>query len=263
MSEEVYATLILTRHGESDWNKKNLFTGWVDVPLAESGIEEAKKAGAILKEAGYKFDYCFTSVLRRAIKTLWYILDGTDQLYVPVQNTWRLNERHYGGLQGLNKVETVEKYGAEKVQEWRRSYDIPPPPVDPEHELYPCIDRRYADVDINELPKGESLQLTEKRVLPFWESDILPKLKEGKTVLIAAHGNSLRALVKQFDGISTDAIAKLNIPTGVPLVYQFDKDMNIIPNEEGIEPLRGKYLGDRDEILAKISAVANQTKKKE
>lgn len=187
--------LVLIRHGQSDWNKKNLFTGWVDVPLSDKGEEEARAGGKLIKEEGLQFDIAYTSVLKRAIKTLWCALEESDQMWVPIENSWRLNERHYGSLQGLNKVETVQKYGEKQVLEWRRSYDIPPPPMDPKAEKYPCIDRRYKRVKKSLIPPAESLALTEERVLPYWNHTIFPQLSKGKRIIIAAHGNSLRALV--------------------------------------------------------------------
>mmetsp|Transcript_2799 Transcript_2799/g.3347 ORF Transcript_2799/g.3347 Transcript_2799/m.3347 type:complete len:314 (-) Transcript_2799:96-1037(-) len=252
-------TLVLVRHGESTWNKENLFTGWADCPLSEKGIEEATAGGKLLKEGGYDFDIAYTSTLKRAIKTLWIVLEQMDLMYIPIVNTWRLNERHYGALQGLNKQETVDKYGKDQVLVWRRSYDIPPPVVDKSSPHHPSNDPRYAG---HEFPEEftESLATTLDRVLPYYESKVVPDLKDGKTVLIAAHGNSLRALVKHLDNIDEGTIAELNIPTGTPLVYELDEDMNVIPNETGMAPLRGRYLGDQEAIKARIEGVKNQTK---
>jgi len=260
-SSELYShKLVLVRHGESTWNDLNIFTGWADAPLNEKGLGEAAEGGKLLKEAGFTFDLAYTSVLKRAIKTLWVILEELDLMYIPIKNSWRFNERHYGGLQGLNKQETVDKHGKDQVLIWRRSYDIPPPELDESSEYYPGNDPRYADVDVADLPKTESLKLTGERFLPIWESEIAPTIKSGKKVIIAAHGNTLRALVKHLDGISEDEITGLNIPTGVPLVYEFDDDMNVIPNEDGIAPLKGMYLGDLADVRARIDGVANQTK---
>ncbi|KAL7554357.1 hypothetical protein ACHAWF_017799 [Thalassiosira exigua] len=252
--------LVLVRHGESTWNDLNIFTGWADAPLNEKGLKEASDGGKLLKEGGYAFDVAYTSVLKRAIKTLWIVLEELDLMYLPIVNTWRLNERHYGGLQGLNKQETVDKHGKDQVLVWRRSYDIPPPECDKSSEYYPGNDPRYADVDESDLPLTESLKLTGERFMPVWDSEIAPAIKSGKRVLIAAHGNTLRALVKHLDGISEDVIAGLNIPTGVPLVYELDDDLNVIPNENAIAPLQGLYLGDLEDVRARIEGVANQTK---
>ena len=243
------ATLILLRHGQSDWNLQNRFTGWVDVDLSETGLAEATNAGELLAQEGFAVDLCFTSVLKRAIRTLWIALDKMDQMWVPVERSWRLNERHYGGLTGLDKAETARKYGDEQVLVWRRSYATPPPPMDPDDPQHPRFDRRYAGVDPADLPAGESLALTLDRVLPYWESRIAPEVRAGKTVMIAAHGNSLRALVKHLDGMSDEAILKLNIPTGVPLVYQLDDDLGVIES---------RYLGDAAAVEAAAQAVANQ-----
>jgi len=245
--------VVLLRHGESLWNQKNLFTGWTDVDLSEKGVEEAHLAGKLLKEGGYTFDIAFTSVLKRAIRTLWLTLDGMDLMWIPVVRDWRLNERHYGGLQGLNKAETAAKYGDEQVLIWRRSYDIRPPALEPEDERHPRRDRRYADLSEEELPLHECLKDTVARVLPMWDEVIAPTIKSGKRVLIAAHGNSLRALVKYLDGMTEEAVIALNIPTGVPLVYELDDDL---------KPLRHYYLGDQAAIQAAIDKVANQGKAK-
>lgn len=252
--------LVLVRHGESEWNDLNIFTGWADAPLNAKGLGEASQGGKLLKEAGFTFDLAYTSVLKRAIKTLWLILEELDLMYIPIKNDWKFNERHYGGLQGLNKQETVDKHGKDQVLIWRRSYDIPPPECDESSEYYPGNDPRYAGVDKSELPKTESLKLTGERFLPLWESEVAPTIKSGKKVIIAAHGNTLRALVKHLDGISEDEITGLNIPTGVPLVYEFDDDMNVIPHKDAIAPLQGLYLGDLADVKARIDGVANQTK---
>lgn len=245
--------VVLLRHGESVWNELNLFTGWTDVDLNEKGTNEATEAGKVLKEEGYDFDIAFTSVLKRAIKTLNIVLDQMNLDWIPVEKNWRLNERHYGALQGLNKAETAEKYGKEQVLVWRRSYDTPPPALEESDERYPGNDRRYADLSKNEIPLTESLKLTVDRFLPYWHDRIAPTIKEGKKVLIAAHGNSLRALVKYLDNISEEEIVGLNIPTGVPLVYELDEEL---------KPIKHYYLGDQEKIQAAISSVAKQTEKK-
>ncbi len=245
--------IVLLRHGESTWNKENRFTGWTDVDLSEKGVEEAKQAGVVLKAEGYTFDVAYTSVLKRAIRTLWLTLDGMDLMWLPVYRNWRLNERHYGALQGLNKAETAEKFGQEQVKLWRRSYDVPPPALTPDDERYPGKDRRYADVAPSDLPLTECLKDTVARFLPFWYETVVPAVKSGKRVLIVAHGNSLRSLVKHLDNISDEEIVELNIPTGVPLVYELDDEM---------KPIRHYYLGDQEAIQKSIDAVANQAKKK-
>ncbi len=245
--------LVLLRHGESDWNKKNLFTGWTDVDLSEKGVEEATEAGKTLAEEGYTFDIAYTSVLKRAIRTLWLTLDGLDLMWIPVIRNWRLNERHYGALQGLNKAETAAKYGDEQVLVWRRSYDTPPPVLEKDDERYPGHDRRYADLTEDELPQTECLKDTVARFMPLWHEEIAPMIKSGKRVLIAAHGNSLRALVKYLDDMSEEAVIKLNIPTGIPLVYELDEDL---------KPIKHYYLGDQEAINAAINKVANQGKAK-
>ena len=242
-------TLVLLRHGESTWNKENRFTGWTDVDLSETGLDEAHEAGRLLRAEGYQFDVAFTSVLRRAIRTLWIALDEMDQMWIPVINSWRLNERHYGALQGLNKAEMAVKFGEEQVKIWRRSYDVPPPALEVDDERFPGRDPRYRDLADADVPRCESLKDTVARFLPFWESDIAPALGEGKTVLVAAHGNSLRALVKYLDGISDAAIVGLNIPTGVPLAYDLD---------EALRPRSSRYLGDPDRVAAAAAAVAAQ-----
>ncbi len=224
--------LVLIRHGQSLWNKANLFTGWQDVDLSEQGVAEAKAAGKRLKEAGLDFDLCYTSVLTRAIKTLNLVLEEMDRLWLPVAKHWRLNERHYGALQGLNKAETAEKYGDEQVHIWRRSYDTPPPALEPGDERHPGEDRRYADLDPHEIPRSECLKDTVERVLPYWQEVIAPEIRKGRRVIIAAHGNSLRGLVKYLDGIGDDDILKLEIPTGVPWVYDLDDDLKPRGREE-------------------------------
>jgi len=247
-----HTKLVLLRHGESVWNKENIFTGWTDVSLSEKGIKEAQKAGEVLKSEGYTFDMAFTSVLKRAVKTLWLTLEELDLMWIPVYRSWRLNERHYGALQGLNKSETVQKYGEEQVLIWRRSYDICPPPLDVNDDRFPGKDPRYQGLDEKELPLTESLKLTIDRFLPYWTNTIVPVIESKKKVIIAAHGNSLRALVKHLDKIPEDKIIKLNIPTGVPLVYELDESLN---------PIKHYYLGDAEEIEKAISSVANQGKK--
>ncbi len=245
--------VVLIRHGESIWNKENLFTGWTDVDLSEKGVEEAHTAARLLMEGGYTFDVAFTSVLKRAIRTLWIILDDMDLMWIPIYNSWRLNERMYGDLQGLNKAQTAEKFGEEQVHIWRRSYDTPPPPLSHDDERYPGKDRRYAHIPIDEVPVTECLKDTVERFLPYWVDAIVPVIKAGKRVVISAHGNSLRALVKYLDKISNDEIPGLNIPTGVPLVYELDEDMH---------PITHYYLGDQAAVEAAIQAVKDQTKKK-
>jgi len=241
--------LVLCRHGQSDWNLKNLFTGWTDVDLTEKGIQEAVDAGRLLNELGYEFDIAITSVLKRAIRTLWIMLDEMDRIWIPVIRDWRMNERHYGALQGLNKGETAAKYGDDQVHIWRRSYDIPPPPLENDDDRHPSQDARYAGID--NLPGTESLATTLERVVPSWEEIIAPELRAGKDVLIAAHGNSLRALVKMLDNVSDDEITGFNIPTGVPLAYELDDDLN---------PVSSEFLGDPDAIAKAAAAVAAQGK---
>lgn len=243
--------LVLLRHGESIWNKENLFTGWTDVDLSERGSEEAKEAGRVLHDQGYTFDIAFTSVLKRAIRTLWSVLDETDLMWIPVVRDWRLNERHYGALQGLNKAETAAKYGEEQVKIWRRSYDIRPPALDEKDPRNPALDRRYRDLRKEEIPLTECLKDTVERFLPCWHEVISPAVQAGRRVLIAAHGNSLRALVKYLDGISEEAITELNIPTGMPLVYELDG---------ALRPLRSYYLGDPEKVKLAMERVANQGK---
>ncbi|MBS1809799.1 MAG: 2,3-diphosphoglycerate-dependent phosphoglycerate mutase [Acidobacteria bacterium] len=246
-------TLVLLRHGESDWNRENRFTGWTDVDLSEKGVQEGIAAGQQMKKDGYTFDVVFTSVLKRAIKTMNLALEQMDLLWVPVQKSWRLNERHYGALQGLNKAETAEQHGMEQTNIWRRSYDIPPPPLTPEDERYPGHDPRYASLSAEELPLTECLKDTVERFLPYWHETIAPVVKSGQRVLIAAHGNSLRALVKYLDNVSDDEIVGLNIPTGIPLVYELDDDL---------KPIRHFYLGDPEAIKKATEAVAGQLQKK-
>jgi 2,3-bisphosphoglycerate-dependent phosphoglycerate mutase len=240
--------LVLLRHGESDWNRANRFTGWTDVDLSEKGSAEARAAGKLLKSSGYAFDLAHTSVLKRAIRTLWLALDELGQMWLPVEKDWRLNERHYGDLQGLNKAEMAAKFGEKQVLVWRRSYDTPPPPLDPKDSRYEASDPRYAGIQV---PRTECLKDTVARVVPYWEASIAPAVRSGKRVLVAAHGNSLRALVKHLDGISDDAIVKLNIPTGIPLVYELD---------ESLKPLKHYYLGDPEEVARRTASVAAQGK---
>jgi len=243
--------LVLLRHGESIWNKENKFTGWTDVDLSAKGVEEAKKAGLILKDSGFVFDAAYTSVLKRAIRTLWIVMDEMDLMWIPVYRSWRLNERHYGGLQGLNKSETAERWGDEQVHIWRRSFDIPPPLLNTEDPRYPGSDPRYKELSSTELPLTESLKDTIARFLPYWHETIAPAIGSGKKVIVAAHGNSLRALVKYLDAIPDEEIVALNIPTGIPLVYELD---------ENLRPLRHYYLGDAAEIEKAVQKVAGQGK---
>ncbi len=246
--------LVLVRHGQSLWNLENLFTGWTDVDLTDQGRREAVEAGRLLREEGFRFDLAFTSVLKRAIRTLWIVLDEMDLMWIPVERSWRLNERHYGALQGLDKAATVERHGAEQVKIWRRSYDIPPPPLAQDDERHPRFDPRYAALDAAEIPATESLKDTLGRVLPYWESRIAPELRAGREVLVVAHGNSLRALVKKLDGMSDRDIVEFNIPTGVPLLYEFDDELR--PSK----PRR--FLGDPDAVRAAAEAVARQAEKR-
>ncbi len=245
--------IVLLRHGESQWNMENRFTGWADVDLTEKGINEAKSAGATLKEEGFKFDKAYSSVLKRAIRTLWLVLDEMDLLWIPVERSWTLNERFYGGLTGLNKSETAEKYGEDQVLIWRRSYDTPPPKLDKSSEYFPGHDPRYSGLSTDELPVTECLKDTVERVVPYWNKVIAPDIKAGKKLVIAAHGNSLRALVKYLDKVSDEEILKLNIPTGIPLVYELDAEL---------QPIKSYYLGDQEALAAKMEAVANQGKSK-
>jgi 2,3-bisphosphoglycerate-dependent phosphoglycerate mutase len=243
--------VVLLRHGESTWNKENRFTGWTDVDLSDRGREEAEAAGRLLKEGGYSFDLVFTSVLTRAIRTGWITLDVLGELWIPVERSWRLNERHYGALQGLNKAETAARHGEAQVKLWRRAYDIPPPPLTPDDERHPSRDRRYANLAPGEIPLTESLKDTVARFLPYWKNTIAPAITSGQRVLIAAHGNSLRALVKYLDGISDEQIVELNIPTGIPLVYELDA---------ALKPIRSGYLGDEEAAKNAAAAVANQAR---
>jgi 2,3-bisphosphoglycerate-dependent phosphoglycerate mutase len=243
--------LVLLRHGESTWNKENRFTGWTDVDLSEIGLGEAHKAGRLLKEQGHVFDVAYTSVLKRAIRTLWIALDELDQMWIPVYRSWRLNERHYGALQGLNKAETAARHGEEQTKLWRRSYDVPPPPLSPDDPRHPARDPRYARLNPMDLPLTECLKDTVERFLPYWHETIAPSIKSGERVLIAAHGNSLRALVKYLDRISDNDIVGLNIPTGIPLVYELDAEL---------KPLRNYYLGDPEAAKRAAERVAAQTK---
>ncbi len=245
--------VILLRHGESIWNKENRFTGWTDVGLSDKGVEEARKSGELLRDAGFVFDLAHTSVLKRAIKTLWLALEQLDLMWIPVQHTWRLNERHYGALQGLNKAETAAKFGDEQVLAWRRSYDVPPPALSAGDARYPGSDPRYRGLAPSQVPFTECLKDTVARVLPYWNQAIAPDIRAGKRVLIAAHGNSLRALVKYLDKVSDQDIVGLNIPTGVPLVYELD---------DTLKPLRHYYLGDAAEVEKAMQAVASQGKAK-
>jgi len=241
--------LVLLRHGESTWNKENRFTGWTDVDLSERGREEAAEAGRLLKEGGYIFDQAYVSVLKRAIRTLWIALDQLDRMWIPVEKDWRLNERHYGALQGLNKAETAARHGEDQVHIWRRSYDIPPPPLAPDDERHPSRDPRYAGLAAADLPLTESLKETVARFLPYWHGTIAPAITSGKRVLVAAHGNSLRALVKYLDNVSESQIVELNIPTGIPLVYELDADL---------KPIRHYYLGDAAAAAAAAERVKQQ-----
>jgi 2,3-bisphosphoglycerate-dependent phosphoglycerate mutase len=245
--------LLLVRHGQSTWNVDNLFTGWHDVDLSDLGRAEAAQAGRELLAANLKPDIAFTSVLKRAIRTLWIMLDTTDRMWTPIEGSWRLNERHYGALQGLNKAQTVEKHGEAQVKLWRRSYDVPPPPLSADDPRHPRFDPRYANVDPTYLPAAESLKDTLSRVLPFWESRIVPELRAGKDVLIVAHGNSLRALVKMLDMMSESAIVEFNIPTGIPMLYELD---------EQLQPISRRFLGDPNAVSAAQDAVRRQTEKK-
>ena len=245
--------VVLLRHGESTWNKENRFTGWTDVDLSKKGVEEAHTSGEVLKKEGYIFDIAFTSVLKRAIRTLWITLDIMDLMWIPVYRCWRLNERHYGALQGLNKSEMAAKYGDEQVLVWRRSYDVRPPALEKTDKRYPGIDPRYKDLKPEEVPCTECLKDTVERFLPYWHDVIAPTIKEGKRIIIAAHGNSLRALVKYLDNMSEQDIVKLNIPTGIPLVYELDDDL---------QPIKHYYLGDPETVKKAMESVAKQGKSK-
>lgn len=246
-------TLVLIRHGESVWNQENRFTGWKDVPLSEKGHKEAISAGQMLKQGGFEFDEAYTSVLKRAIGTLWHVLEEMDLMWIPVTRSWKLNERHYGALQGLNKAETAAQHGDEQVKIWRRSYDIPPPALSMSDERWPGHDRRYADLPQSALPLTECLKDTVERVVPYWEQEICPKIRAGRRIVIAAHGNSLRALIKHLDGISDEEIVEMNVPTGMPLVYELDAELR---------PLSKRYLGDAAAVEAAMAAVAAQGKSK-
>jgi 2,3-bisphosphoglycerate-dependent phosphoglycerate mutase len=245
--------LVLLRHGESVWNKENRFTGWIDVGLSDRGVEEAKESGRVLLKEGFVFDVAYTSVLKRAIKTLWLVQEEMDLMWIPIHHSWRLNERHYGGLQSLNKAETVEKHGMEQVKIWRRSYDVPPPALTPESPYYPGRDPRYAGVPKEELPLTECLKDVVARFLPYWHGTLAPAVQAGQRVIIAAHGNSLRALVKYLDNIPDEEIVGLNIPTGIPLVYELTRDL---------KPIKHYYLGDPERVQAAIQSVADQLKRK-
>ena len=245
--------LVLIRHGESTWNQENRFTGWTDVDLTDQGREEARQAGRLLKGQGFRFDVAYVSVLKRAIRTLWTVLDEMDLMWLPVHNSWRLNERHYGALQGLNKSETAAQFGEDQVKVWRRSYDIPPPPLETSDPRFPGNDPRYAGMSAEELPKTECLKDTVARFLPYWHQTLAPAVKSGKKVLVVAHGNSIRAIVKYLDDVSDDDIIGINIPTGVPLVYELDADL---------KPLKHYYLGDAEAIAKAMHAVASQGKAK-
>ncbi len=246
-------TLVMIRHGESIWNKENRFTGWKDVPLSDRGHEEAVDAGQLLLEEGFEFDMAYTSVLKRAIRTLWHVLEEMDLMWVPVVRSWKLNERHYGALQGLNKAETAARHGEEQVHIWRRSYDVPPPALTKDDARWPGNDRRYKGLSESELPATECLKDTVARVIPYWEREIVPQITSGKRVLIAAHGNSMRALLKHLDGISDEDIPGVNVPTGMPLVYKLDKDLR---------PVSKRYLGDPEAVEKAMAAVASQGKAK-
>ena len=245
--------LVLIRHGESEWNLENRFTGWTDVPLSDKGVEEARAAGKLLKAEGFSFDAAYTSTLKRAIKTLWLVLEEMDEMWIPVTKDWHLNERHYGALQGYNKAEMAEKVGEAQVKVWRRSYDVPPPALEADDPRYPGSDPRYKNLTAAELPLTECLKDTVERVLPYWNDVICPEIRAGKSLIIAAHGNSLRALIKYLDNVSDEEIIGLNIPTGIPLLYELDENMR---------PVSHRYLGDEEAAKAAAEAVANQAKKK-
>jgi 2,3-bisphosphoglycerate-dependent phosphoglycerate mutase len=245
--------LVLIRHGESTWNQENRFTGWTDVDLTDRGRDEAKRAGQLLKEQGFSFDVAYVSVLKRAIRTLWIVLDEMDLMWLPVHNSWRLNERHYGALQGLNKSETAAQFGEDQVKVWRRSYDIPPPPLEESDPRFPGRDPRYAGLSRDEVPLTECLKDTVARFLPYWHDTLAPAVKSGRKVLVAAHGNSIRAIVKYLDNVSDEKIVGVNIPTGMPLVYDLDASL---------KPIRSYYLGDPEEVAKAMAAVANQGKAK-
>jgi len=253
MTESGLHHLVLLRHGESQWNLENRFTGWTDVDLTEKGVCEGIEAGRVLKEAGYVFDVAFTSVLKRSIRTLWLVLDEMDLVWIPVHRSWRLNERHYGALQGLNKAETAQRHGMDQTMLWRRSYDVSPPPLEPDDPRHPAHDARYATLDPSELPLTECLKDTVERFMPYWTATIAPAVRAGQRVLISAHGNSLRALVKHLDGISDQAIVSMNIPTGIPLVYELEKDLT---------PRRHYYLGDAEAVKKATDDVAKQLERR-
>eukprot|EP01084_Bolivina_argentea_P260379 439698_1 len=257
-----HATLIFIRHGQSKWNASNQFTGWVDVGLTDLGKKEAMAGAMELKKAGYQFDCMFTSYLKRAIKTGQMVLGELNQLYIPVHKSWRLNERMYGGLQGLNKVDTVKKHGKEKVLQWRRSFDIPPPKIDKNSKYNPAKEKKYRKVNKKNIPKTECLKDVIERVIPYWEKVVKPELVSGKTILVAAHGNSIRAILKYLDHINDKTIPSLEIPTGIPLVYEFDRDLNIIKNKKAVPPLTGLFLGDPERIKKAQDKVKNQISKK-
>jgi 2,3-bisphosphoglycerate-dependent phosphoglycerate mutase len=244
--------LVLIRHGESVWNKENKFTGWTDVPLSEKGVKEATDAGKLLKEKGFKFKVAYTSYLNRAIKTLWIVLEEMDLMWIPIYKTWRLNEKHYGNLQGLNKIEMAEKFGDEQVLLWRRSYDTPPPPIPEDDKRHPKHDPRYADLTPEEIPSTEALKNTEERIVPYWKSDISAALKTHREILVSAHGNSLRGIVKYLKNMGEDEILKFNIPTGIPYVFEFDENLNL---------QKDYFIGDPEEIKKLMEQVANQAKK--
>lgn len=244
-------TLVLLRHGQSIWNLENRFTGWTDVELSEQGVRESEVAARLFKEGGYMFDLCHTSYLRRTIRTLWIVLDHMDLMWLPVEPSWRLNERHYGALQGLNKAETTREYGEEQVFQWRRSFDVPPPPLDSSDCRFPGHDPRYAQLSDAELPRGESLKMTIERVMPYWHEVLAPQIRAGKRLLVVAHGNSMRGLVKYLDGMGDTEVAELHIPTGVPMVYTLDKNL---------KSLGRTYLGDPEAVAKAAQAVANQAK---
>lgn len=246
-------TLVLIRHGQSVWNLENRFTGWTDVDLSEQGVREAEEGARLLREGGFAFDRCHTSYLKRAIRTLWIVLERMDLMWLPVETSWRLNERHYGALQGLNKAETAKKYSDEQVFQWRRSFDVPPPPLDLSDERFPGRDPRYAALSDAELPRAESLKITIDRVMPYWHQVLAPQIRSGQRLLVAAHGNSLRGLVKYLDGMGDADVAELNIPTGVPLVYRLDDNLRSLGRE---------YLGDPEAVARAAKAVADQAKAK-
>lgn len=261
-NSKVHARLVFARHGESQWNNLNKFTGWVDCDLSETGIKEAHEGGQELKKRGFSFDIMYTSYLKRAIKTGNIMLDELDQHWIPVEKSWRLNERMYGALTGLNKKETVDKHGKDQVLIWRRSFDVPPPEIEEKSEYNPKADPKYAKLDAKDVPKTECLKDVIARAMPFWESDIKPRLLKGETVLVSAHGNSIRAILKSLDNIAENVIPGLEIPTGIPLLYEFDKDMNIIKSDNAVSPLTGEFLADPAKVKAMQDKVKNQIAKK-